>query len=214
VRGRWEHTAIVREPPVVVDPDRPRPLPNVAAVGHSWGAKVAARLAAERRVRCVAGISGTWDDTAGASPDLRRARVPALLIGAMEDTTISAHPTNQPFCEQVPPIHQASLLGIGHWDLSEIAACGEPRPAQARGSRVIAAEMLTVFMHRYLYSNSRLSPQLIGPAGGRPSLRPFLTREGGCAVRLRYRDPFTEPGKLRAFGYGHWPRELHAWRDC
>jgi pimeloyl-ACP methyl ester carboxylesterase len=100
-RGQWKHRGIIKEPPVIVDPNRPPPRPNVGAVGHSYGAAVAARLAAERDVRCVASLMGTWDDPGGGSPDLRDARVPTLFIAGMDDD-LNAASGVQPFCEQVP----------------------------------------------------------------------------------------------------------------
>ena len=103
LRTQWEHCDIAKEPSRVVDPDRP--LAECRRVGHSYGAGVAARLAADQQVRCVARISGTWDDTEGRSPDLCRARVPTLLVAGIEDTVIDAHPSDQPFCARAPPVH-------------------------------------------------------------------------------------------------------------
>lgn len=63
VRREWVHQAIVRQPDVIIEPGQPAPLPKVGLIGHSWGALVGARLAAERRVGCLATVNGTWDDT-------------------------------------------------------------------------------------------------------------------------------------------------------
>jgi hypothetical protein len=114
----------------------------------------------------------------------------------------------------VPPVHQATLLDTGHWDLSEIRACNQPRPVRQRGYRAIAAEIVTLFLHRYLYHNSRLAPSLLESGGARPPVKPFLTRQGGCAVRIRWRDPFTENAQLREVGFGSWPRDIQPWQDC
>jgi hypothetical protein len=211
-RGDWEHRAILQGPPVILDShDSPPPLPNVGAIGHSWGAQVAARLAAERHVRCVAAVMGSWIQA--TSQDLRSARVPALFIAGLDDAG-EAGPDHQPFCRQQPPVHQASLLDTGHWDLSEIRLCDEPRPPRQKGYRAIASEMLTLFLHRYLYHDSLVAPSLFGRSGGRPSVKPSLTREGGCAVAVRWRDPFTENAQLREVRFGSWPRNTRAWPDC
>jgi len=186
-RNSWPDRAVLTEPPVVVDPTRPPPLPRVGAIGHSWGAKAAARLAADRKVGCVVGVSGTFDDN--ESPEaLRNAKLPTLLIAATNEdiSTIAASPENQPFCPLAQPRHQVSLLGIGHWDLSEIGPCDGTRPSQTAGSRVIAAEVITVFLHRYLYTASTLHPSLLSaPVGGRPPIAPHVTGAGRAAVQSR-----------------------------
>lgn len=208
-RSEWQHGEIIRARHVVALPDRPPPLPDVGAIGHSWGARVVARLAAERRVRCVAGVCGS-----SVRADLVAARVPTLLIGGAEDFQVNSWPINQPFCDLSPPVHQATLKGIAHWDMSEIAPCNGTPPVEARGSRLIAAELLTMFMHRYVYNDSRLTPSLIGPRGARPDFRPFLTTGGTCAVALRWRDPFTDNARLREVVFGSWPRPRTLWEDC
>ena len=210
VRTQWRHRVIVNEPPSIVDPDRPPPLPNVGVIGHSWGALTAARLGRERRVRCIAAVCGTWDDPA----DLREARLPTLLIGATDDIGASSNPLSQPFCGQAVPVHQATLLDIGHFDLSGIHECGAPRPRAAVGSRALASDMLAVFLHRYLYHDSRLPPSLFARRGQRPSLNEFLAPAGSCAVRARWRDPFTDDGALGTAGRGRWPTGVSAWREC
>src|SRR5262245_25317581 len=55
-RDTWDDRAVLEEPPIVVDPTQPPSLPRVGVIGHSWGAKVAARLAVDRQVRCVVGV--------------------------------------------------------------------------------------------------------------------------------------------------------------
>jgi len=41
-RESWDDRAVITEPPILVDPSRPPPLPRVGVIGHSWGAKAAA----------------------------------------------------------------------------------------------------------------------------------------------------------------------------
>ncbi len=213
-RNSWADRAVIKEPPVVVDPTHPLPPPRVGAIGHSWGAKAAARLAVDRKVRCVVGVSGTFDDNESLEA-IRNARVPTLLIAATNEDifTIAASPENQPFCVLSQPRHQVSLLGIGHWDLSEIGPCDGTRPSQTAGSRVIAAEVITVFLHRYLYNGSTLPPSLLtAPAGGRPPITPHVTGAGSAAVQSRWQDPFTARSGETILG--SWPAGIAPWRQC
>jgi pimeloyl-ACP methyl ester carboxylesterase len=214
VRQSWTDRAVLVEPPVFVDPTLPPPLPRVGVIGHSWGAKAAAQLALNRHVRCVVGVSGTFDDNESHAA-LTAANVPTLLIAVTEEDigTIAAEPRNQPFCALAQPRHQLTLLGIGHWDLSEIGPCTGPRPAQAAGSRVIAAEAIVVFLHRYLYNANTLHPSLLSaPIGGRPPITPHVTGGGVCAVRSRWQDPFT--GSSGETGLGAWPAAVEPWSIC
>ena len=213
-RNSWTGRSTLVDPPVVIDPDQPPSLPNVGAVGHSWGAKVAARLAADGKVRCVAGICGTWDDN-DSVPALASANVPTLLVGATEDDIVNAQPSTQPFCRVSVPRHQVTLSGIGHWDLSAIGPCDGTRPPQAEGSRMIAAEVLVVFLHRYLYNMIDLEPSLLAaPLGDRPSLTPYVAPEGVCAVRSRWQDLFSTGGRSGEAGLGRWPENEMPWREC
>ena len=213
-RNSWVGRNILVDPPVVIDPEQPPPLPNVAAVGHSWGAKVAAQLAAEGKVRCVAGISGTWDDNDSVS-NLVRANLPTLLVAATEDGVNAAAPSAQQFCQLQLPRHQVTLSGIGHWDLSGIGPCDGTSPPQARGSRMIAAEVLVVFLHRYLYNTITLEPSLLAaPLGNRPSLTPYVAPEGVCAVRSRWQDLFSTGARSGEAGLGRWPENKSPWPEC
>lgn len=83
-RDTWDDRVVLKEPPVVVDPTLPPPLPRVGVIGHSWGAKAAARLALDRQVRCFVGVSGTWDDNESLV-SIASAKVPTLLIAATDE---------------------------------------------------------------------------------------------------------------------------------
>jgi pimeloyl-ACP methyl ester carboxylesterase len=213
-RDTWDDRKVLEEPPVVVDPTQPTPLPRVGVIGHSWGAQVAARLAVDQQVRCVVGVSGTWDDNESIAA-IANAKVPTLLIAATGEGPggSAALPKAQPFCNLSQPRHQVTLLGIGHWDLGEIGPCDGSRPAQTDGSRVIAAEMVVVFLHRYLYNANTLHPSLLSaPLGGRPPIEPHVTGSGVCAVQSRWQDPFTKSNGETVLG--KWPDGVLPWTAC
>ena len=213
-RNTWDDRVVLVEAPVVVDPTQPPSLPRVGVIGHSWGAKAAAKLALDRQVRCLVGVSGTWDDNE-SNIAITSAKVPTLLIAATEEGTgtIHAAPENQPFCVLSQPRHQVTLLGIGHWDLSEIGPCSGSRPPQTSGSRVIAAETIAVFLHRYLYNANTLHPSLLSaPVGSRPPIAPHVTGNGVCAVQSRWQDPFTDSHGESLLG--SWPDGVLPWRAC
>jgi hypothetical protein len=114
-RDTWDDRVVLKEPEVVVDPTQPTPLPRVGIIGHSWGAQVAARLAVDQQVRCVVGVSGTWDDNESIAA-ITNAKVPTLLIAATGEGRggNAATPSAQPFC-----ILAASASGdaAGNWAL-------------------------------------------------------------------------------------------------
>jgi hypothetical protein len=79
---------------------------------------------------------------------------------------------------------------------------------------VIAAEVLVVFLHRYLYNTNTLHPSLLAaPQGSRPSMTPHVTGNGVCAVRSRWQDPFTG-GNLDETSLGKWPEKTLPWAGC
>jgi hypothetical protein len=208
-RESWDDAAVIAEPQVAVDPGLPPPLPKVGVIGHSWGAKAAAQLALDRQVRCMVGVSGTFDDNESTEA-LRTAKVPSLFIAATADDVDAAKPKAQPFCNMSQPRHQVTLLDIGHWDLGDIGPCDGTRPAPTTGSRVIAAEVITVFLHRYLYNANTLHPSLLSaPIGSRPPVLPHVTGDGICAVQSRWQDPFTDSSGEKVLG--SWPEGVEPW---
>ena len=124
-RNTWDDRVVLVEAPVVVDPTQPPSLPRVGVIGHSWGAKAAAKLALDRQVRCLVGVSGTWDDNE-SNVAITSAKVPTLLIAATEEGTgtIHAAPENQPFwyCRSLGIRSRYSALVIGTSVRSDRAA--------------------------------------------------------------------------------------------
>ena len=106
-----------------------------------------------------------------------------------------------------PYTFQAVIQNAEHWSYSEVVDCGTaPRPPKSRGSAAIASDVLTNFLHKYLYRQFHLSPTLQTASGGRPSLDPWYDSTSDLALWVRWYDPLASAG----FGvrgvreYGEW----------
>lgn len=168
-------------------------------VGHSWGARACARVAARGNVyvSALAAIAGTWDENA-AIQALRDAQKPTLLLTGTADFLNASYPSAL-WPSLAAPKHQAMLQGLGHWDWfggqGGIQPCddNEERPSCSAGW-LTAAELVLGFMTKYVKRRWYHVPYLIGSPGGRFPLLDWYDGGGSCALKIRWDDPVAPLG--------------------
>jgi pimeloyl-ACP methyl ester carboxylesterase len=172
-------------PPVVLG--RPTAL---ALVGHSWGARAAARVAADIavRVEALAAIAGSFDDNESIAA-LRAVQVPTLLMSGTEDSEAFSY--LHALWEILPrPRYQAAFQGVGHWDWfgrsGAIRRCDGAQPAWPETGH-IAGELLVGFLTRHVARLQFDPPHFVNI----PLLRPWLSpwHDVGSAIQVRWDAP-------------------------
>lgn len=184
-----------RFPPVLLGPPTPLGL-----IGHSWGARGCALVAAGGRlaVAALAGVAGTWDDNEAITA-LTTAEVPNMhMVGTNDQVTLSF--MTGLWSSLKRPKHQAAVLGLGHWDwfgpLGGIQPCDHTMdPVVCPAGWQIASELLLGFMTKYAYGHWWRPPYLLGSPGRRPPLIPWFEDPNSCALKVRWDDP-TAPSSL------------------
>ena len=214
-RTSWPGRDSLREPPVAVDPSRPPPRPRVAAVGHSWERR--RRLGWRRRVK-----SGVWPVSAAPGTTMSQGSTSSThgspRCSSPSPRRTSARfphsPGTSPSARCLSPVIRSRSLGLATGTSVRSVRAMALAPPQTAGSRVIAAEVLVEFLHRYLYNANTLHPSLLtAPLGDRPPIAPHLTGSGVCAVRSRWQDPFSG-GDSGETGLGDWPQGVEMWVAC
>ena len=169
---------------------------ELGVVGHSWGARAAARVAARGNVgvRAIASVAGSWDDS-GSIQAFIDAHDPTLMIAGTDDFLNSSYLQGL-WGALVIPKHQAMLQGIGHWDwfgpLGSIRPCDTSAPAPACGvAWQTASELILAFMTKYLLNNWWRPPYCLGSPGSRPPLLGAYQPGGSCAMKIRWVDPMA-----------------------
>ena len=176
-----------------VDSGRPILKPTgTALVGHSWGARACIVAVKRGRVSAdaFASIAGSFDDSESPAA-ASSAGVPSLLIAGDEDHQAFSY-LGALWQLIEPPVHQAALQGIGHWDWFGgygIRPCDPdaPRP-KCIAAWMAASELVLGLLVRYL-DNRPLPPHLMGPAGTRPPLLHWFDTRKRCAMVVRWNDP-------------------------
>jgi dienelactone hydrolase len=187
------------------------PPTNLGVVGHSWGARAAARVAARSNVevKAIASIAGSWDENDAIRAFIDAAD-PTLMIAGTEDF-LNASYLQGLWNSLVIPKHQAMLQGIGHWDWfghpGSIHACdaSAPRPPCPIGWQT-ASELVLAFMTKYLLNNWWRPPYLLGSPGGRPPFLNWYDNNGPCALKVRWNDPMASgaQGQVGDITLGNW----------
>jgi hypothetical protein len=172
------------------------PPTELGVVGHSWGARAAAHVAARGNVtvRAIASIAGSWDDSSSIQA-FKDAKDPSLMIAGTEDF-LNASYLQGLWNGLVIPKHQALIQDIGHWDwfgpAGSISQCSPsaPEPNCGAGGQT-ASELVLAFMTKYLLNNWWRPPYLLGSPGGRPPLIGNYLSGGDCAMKIRWVDPMA-----------------------
>jgi pimeloyl-ACP methyl ester carboxylesterase len=183
----------------------------LGVVGHSWGARAAARVAVRGTVEVTAitSISGSWDENAAIGAFIDAAK-PTLMIAGTEDF-LNASYLQALWSALAIPKHQAMLQGIGHWDWfghpGSIHPCNPsaPRPACPVAWQT-ASELVLAFMTKYLLNHWWRPPYLLGSPGGRPPFLNWYDTNGPCALKVRWNDPTASgaQGQIGEITLGHW----------
>lgn len=140
MRSDWEHAD-------VLDPDR------VGVAGHSWGAMLGARFAADIDATAYAGIAGTWAEWGGGPLPLADLDTPTLLVWGVPDVFTNL---GDAAWDALPvPKHRAVWATAGHWDYlvgGDLPPCAGPfsDPSDCGGIGVATSDLVTMFMGRYM----------------------------------------------------------------
>jgi hypothetical protein len=165
-------------------------------VGHSWGARAAARVAVRGTVpvTAIASIAGSWDDNASIDA-LVTAGKPTLMMAGTDDS-LNASSLQGLWPKLAIPKHQALLQRIGHWNWFDqpgsINPCdpSKPGPACPAGWQT-CSELVLGFMTKYLLNHWWRPPYLLGSPGGRPPLMQWYEEGAPCALKVRWEDPMA-----------------------
>ncbi|MGK6307409.1 hypothetical protein [Variovorax sp. DT-64] len=188
------------------------PPTSLGLVGHSWGARAAARVAARGKVvqvKTIASIAGSWDENA-AIQALIGAHVPTLMVAGTDDFLNASYLAGL-WNSLAIPKHQAALQRIGHWDwfgpFGGIEPCDEqaPRPACPVAWQALS-ELLLAFSTKYLYNMWWRPPYLLGSPGGRPPFLDWFDPNGPCSLKVRWNDPTATgaQGPVGEVTLGNW----------
>ncbi len=160
----------------------------LALVGHSWGARACAHVAANGGVQALATIAGTWDDNASIDA-LRAARVPTVQICGTADAQTFSY-LNGLWDSLVTPKYLAAFQGAEHWDWfgrnGAIRACNGTQPSWPDTGH-IAGELLVGFLTRHVAKIAFDPPNLVRIPLLRPWLDPWY--DNGSAIQVRWDAP-------------------------
>jgi pimeloyl-ACP methyl ester carboxylesterase len=139
MRTGWEHASDLLPPPAT------------GAIGHSYGALLAARLASEVPVSAYASLSGPWSEWPSVPPrPVRLILAPRLFAwgGGFGDTLAQF----EGGWAGLPTIkHKAVLADAGHWDY---LPAGRTSCESERGSCnvtwAVAGDVVSTFFGKYL----------------------------------------------------------------
>ncbi|WP_027668930.1 alpha/beta hydrolase [Rhizobium leguminosarum] len=193
------------------------PPTSLGLVGHSWGARAAAIVAGRGNVevKAVTSIAGSWDANDAISALIDSA-LPTLMIAGTDDTLNLSY-LHGLWGSLAIPKHQAMMQGLGHWDWfgfpGSIYACNVPvpSPAQQIGWQA-TSELVLAFTTKYLLNNWWRPPYLLGSPGGRPPFLGWFSKNGPCAMSVRWNDPMSSSslGQVGDITVGNWT-SLYSW---
>ena len=180
------------------------PAPATGAIGHSYGALLAVRLAAETPISAYASLSGPWSEWPEIPPNpIRSLDGPKLLTwGSGFGDTLSQFDAG--WAALSNPKHKVVLADAGHWDYLPAGrtSCegqrGECAPVWA-----IAADVASTFFGKYLPPeiwpdlDTRLPHSLLPPArnltpdqqffaGGHLASFDLISKRPECGVTLSW----------------------------
>jgi hypothetical protein len=139
MRTGWEHDEVLL------------PAPATGVVGHSYGALLGIRLAAEGSVSAYASLSGPWSEWPSVPPNpIRTLEVPKLFAwGSGQGDVLSQFDGG--WASLSAPKHKGVLAGAGHWDYLPAgrSAC-EVERGPCTLVWAVAADVLSTFLAKYL----------------------------------------------------------------
>jgi hypothetical protein len=190
----------------------------LGVLGHSWGARAAARVAVRGQlsVQAIGSIAGSFDDNASIHALTTSGRPTLMIVGS--DDFLNASSLAGLWNSLPIPKHQAMLQAIGHWDWfghnGSIRPCdaSTPHPPCPIGWQT-ASELVLAFMTKYLLNNWWRPPYLLGSPGGRPPLMQWYGSNGPCALKVRWNDPTAAvaQGPIGDITLGTWTADLDPW---
>ena len=139
-RQTWVHKSLLLPPPAT------------GIVGHSYGALLAARFAADGNVTAYASLSGGWAEWPSSPPlPLERLTMPKLFMWGTGFTDVFAALSEARWGSLATPKHAAMLQDAEHWDYLR---AGSSSCESGRGpcdlTPVLAGDILTTFFGKYL----------------------------------------------------------------
>lgn len=142
LRTYWEHADRIMAPP------------NTAVIGHSYGATLAAQLAAEMPLKAFASLSGEFGDVTWEPPRtmLSRITVPSLFCwNNNDDASLGAKLENELWNAVGLPKHGIVFMNGLHGDyLRPNTGCTQSQTGGCQQVRGLAADFVTTFMAKYM----------------------------------------------------------------
>ncbi|MBI2391137.1 MAG: dienelactone hydrolase family protein [Deltaproteobacteria bacterium] len=164
---------------------------KVGVFGHSYGAATTGLvLARDARPKAGLAIAAPMENDLLPPAKMAEIKVPALLLVAREDNSISEIGNNlmrSNFKRGNPPLFLLEVEDAGHWSFSDtcaltksfVAGCGEGlRQTESgtpffylenAGARALAASYVTAFFAAHLRADAAAKAFLVAPLGGDPS---------------------------------------------
>lgn len=186
------------------------PPPATGVAGHSWGAMLMARFAADQDVSAFAALSGSWGEFQDSLAPLTGLELPTLFTWGDGGFDVHSTVPNGQWASLSEPKHKATFDGGEHWDY---LPPGQTRCEMFRGScdltHWLAADLLTMFFGKYVGREgspaiSQIPANLVPPdltlsteqeffAGGYLQGFSFLENDADCGVTLTW-ETDTESG--------------------
>lgn len=190
-------------PPIYLGPPT-----DFAVVGHSYGARAVALVAALGEAKAFASIAGSFDDNASIAA-LISARIPTCLLCGTADLQRFSY-LNGLWPSLSTPKYQAALQSVEHWGWfgpsGAIRHCDDT-PFRGPEAAHIAGELIAGFMTRHLARIAFDPSHLVNIPLLRPSLEPWF--RGDPAVKVRWDTPEVPFDELPSTGDGI----LGGWTD-
>ena len=129
------------------------PEPATGIVGHSWGALLGARLAAQKTVRAYVSLSGGWIDWIDGVPrPIFSLDIPMFFTWGGGDGDLFASLDHDGFWEPLSsPKHKAIFDQAAHWDYLHK---GQTLCEESRGpcdlTEALARDLVSMFFGKYL----------------------------------------------------------------
>lgn len=141
MRTSWEHRDLLM------------PAPNTAVVGHSFGALLAGRYAADSAARAYASLSGVWSDWSDGPTPISTLGVPKFFTWGKQDSEFDAFTEirDADWAAMPRDKHRAVFPGAGHWDYLRpgISGCEESR-GDCPLVGMVTRDLVATFLGKYL----------------------------------------------------------------
>ena len=177
------------------------PPTDFAVVGHSFGARACALVAALGEANAFASIAGSFDDNDSIAA-LIAARIPTCLLCGTADAQRFSY-LNGFWPNLSTPKYQAAFQAVEHWGWfgpnGAIRHCDDT-PFSGREAAHISGELIAGFMTRHLARIAFDPPHFVNIPLLRPSLEPWTGRDP--AIQARWDTPAVHFDELPSTGDG------------